>query len=151
MVARGHHPHLSYLPTDDLYELNSAGFSFPSLGRLKFTADGKLLLTDAAGAGSPMLLWGGITDQFPGIKRASSALSLRKADDSGAASLFAAAITTNGILTVGSGHILMDEITDAAAPAADMGVIYFREGAGSKTELVARFPTGAIQQLAIEP
>jgi len=43
-----------------------------------------------------------------------------------------------------------DEIADADAPASNKGRIYMRD-TGGKTELVARFPTGAIQQIAIEP
>lgn len=42
------------------------------------------------------------------------------------------------------------EIADPAAPATNRGRIYFRD-TGGKTELVCRFPTGVIQQLAIEP
>lgn len=51
---------------------------------------------------------------------------------------------TSGIAIFGA------ETADVAAPAADVGVIYFRDN-GGKTELVARFHTGAIQRLAIEP
>ncbi len=43
-----------------------------------------------------------------------------------------------------------EEVTDQAAPAANQCRIYARD-TGGKTELVARFPTGAIQRLAIEP
>lgn len=42
------------------------------------------------------------------------------------------------------------EITDPAAPAANKGRIYFRD-TGGKTQLVVRFPTGAIQVIATEP
>jgi hypothetical protein len=49
------------------------------------------------------------------------------------------------------GYITMEELSgDAAAPAANHCVIFTRDN-GGKTELCARFPTGAIQQLAIEP
>jgi hypothetical protein len=42
------------------------------------------------------------------------------------------------------------ETTDPTAPSANNGRMYFRDN-GGKTELVVRFPTGAIQQIAIEP
>lgn len=42
------------------------------------------------------------------------------------------------------------ERADPAAPAANAGRIYFRD-TGGKTELVVRFNTGVIQQIAIEP
>ena len=47
--------------------------------------------------------------------------------------------------------IEMEELaSDPAAPAANKGVFYLRD-TGGKTEMVVRFPTGAIQQIAIEP
>jgi len=49
-----------------------------------------------------------------------------------------------------TGYIEGSERSDPAAPAANRGRIYFRDN-GGKTELVVRFPTGAIQQIAIEP
>jgi hypothetical protein len=42
------------------------------------------------------------------------------------------------------------ETAAPAAPAANKGRIFFRD-TGGKTELCVRFPTGAIQQIAIEP
>lgn len=44
----------------------------------------------------------------------------------------------------------VEMVVDPAAPPAPRGRIYFRD-TGGKTELVVRFPTGAIQQIAIEP
>lgn len=49
-----------------------------------------------------------------------------------------------------SGRVTMPETTDPSAPASDKGVVYMRDS-GGKTQLVARFPSGAVQQLAIEP
>ncbi len=42
------------------------------------------------------------------------------------------------------------EMPDPAAPPANIGVLYFKD-VGGKTALMARFPTGAVQQIAIEP
>lgn len=42
------------------------------------------------------------------------------------------------------------EIADPAAPAANKGRLYFKD-VGGKTALVARFPTGAVQTVAVEP
>ena len=47
--------------------------------------------------------------------------------------------------------LIMSEQTDIAAPAANKVVIYCRDNGAGKTQLVARFPTGAVQQIAIEP
>lgn len=51
---------------------------------------------------------------------------------------------------VGS-HIEMKERTDPAAPAADTARLYVRDNGSGKTQLVVRFPTGAIQVVATEP
>lgn len=69
-------------------------------------------------------------------------------------------IGTNNVYTIGdTSHYYLGsyglyrygyESADPAAPGANSGVMYFRDQ-GGKTELVARFPTGAIQQIAIEP
>jgi tRNA A37 threonylcarbamoyladenosine biosynthesis protein TsaE len=40
---------------------------------------------------------------------------------------------------------------DAAAPAANQAVIYSKDNGAGKTQLVARFATGAVQQIAIQP
>lgn len=53
------------------------------------------------------------------------------------------------IIALGS-YIDGIEIADPAAPDTNHGRVYFRD-TGGKTELVVRFPTGAIQQIAIEP
>jgi hypothetical protein len=49
-----------------------------------------------------------------------------------------------------NGFVTFKERTDIAAPAENGAVIYTRD-TGGKTELVARFASGAIQRLAIEP
>jgi hypothetical protein len=43
------------------------------------------------------------------------------------------------------------EITDPTAPSANRARIYCKDNGSGKTQLVVRFPTGAVQQLAIEP
>lgn len=50
-----------------------------------------------------------------------------------------------------AGHILLGEQTDPAAPAANFGALYVRDNGAGKTQLVVRFPTGAIQVIATEP
>lgn len=59
-------------------------------------------------------------------------------------------LTINGIVKSTS-YYQMDKITDPAAPAANKGVFYIRDNGGGKMQLVARFPTGAIQVIATEP
>ncbi|MEY2653437.1 MAG: Pectate lyase superfamily protein [Pseudomonadota bacterium] len=50
------------------------------------------------------------------------------------------------------GSLRMRELAaDAAAPAANSGVLYMRDNGAGKTQLCVRFATGAIQVLATEP
>jgi hypothetical protein len=51
----------------------------------------------------------------------------------------------------GLGYIYGKEMSDPAAPATNQGVLYFRDNGSGKTELVVRFPTGAIQVIKTEP
>lgn len=50
-----------------------------------------------------------------------------------------------------AGYIEGTEIADASAPASNKGRLYFRDNGAGKTQLVVRFPTGAIQVIATEP
>lgn len=50
-----------------------------------------------------------------------------------------------------SGAVVFTERTDPAAPAANTGILYVRDNGSGKTQLVVRFPTGAIQTIATEP
>jgi hypothetical protein len=43
------------------------------------------------------------------------------------------------------------EVSDPAAPSTNSGRLYFRDNGAGKTQLVVRFPTGAVQVLATEP
>lgn len=49
------------------------------------------------------------------------------------------------------GWIDLLEIADPAAPASNHGVLYVRDNGSGKTQLCARFPTGAVQVIATEP
>jgi hypothetical protein len=59
-------------------------------------------------------------------------------------------LDANGNATI-SGYIGGSEISDPAAPAANSGRLYFRDNGAGKTQLVVRFPTGAVQVIATEP
>lgn len=49
------------------------------------------------------------------------------------------------------GMIVGTEIADPSAPASNSGTLYFRDNGSGKTQLVVRFPTGAIQVISTEP
>lgn len=54
-------------------------------------------------------------------------------------------------LDVADGAITLSEMAAPAAPAANRCVIYAEDNGSGKTRLMVRFPSGAAQQIAIEP
>lgn len=56
-----------------------------------------------------------------------------------------------GTIAINGGHIQMAEIADPSAPAGNNGRLYVRDNGSGKTQLVCRFPTGAIQVICTEP
>jgi hypothetical protein len=68
---------------------------------------------------------------------------------------FFVSVVTAGTLTecfrIGVNYIEIDERTAPAAPAANKVRIYCVDNGAGKTRLMALFPTGAAQQIAIEP
>jgi hypothetical protein len=49
------------------------------------------------------------------------------------------------------GGVEMEEVTAPAAPATNKARLFVRDNGSGKTQLVVRFPTGAIQVIATEP
>ena len=60
-------------------------------------------------------------------------------------------IDSGGNAQVGDAHIALTEIGDPSAPGTDQALLYVRDNGAGKTQLVIRFPTGAIQVIATEP
>jgi hypothetical protein len=58
---------------------------------------------------------------------------------------------TNMEMSVNDSFIEGTERTDPDAPSSNRGRIYFKDNGAGKTQLVVRFPTGVVQQIAIEP
>jgi hypothetical protein len=54
-------------------------------------------------------------------------------------------------LRLGPNYVELNERTAPAAPAANKVRIFCRDNGAGKTQLCALFPTGAVQQIAIEP
>jgi hypothetical protein len=50
-----------------------------------------------------------------------------------------------------SGRIMMKELADPDAPPANMGSLYVKDNGSGKSQLVIRFPSGAVQVIATEP
>jgi hypothetical protein len=60
-------------------------------------------------------------------------------------------IDNDGNLLLNAGHQQFWEISDPAAPGANRARVYARDNGSGKTQLVVRFPTGAVQVIATEP
>jgi len=60
-------------------------------------------------------------------------------------------ITDGPMGSSGGGALQFTEMAAPGAPAANNAVIYAEDDGGGKTRLMVRFPTGAAQQIAIEP
>lgn len=54
-------------------------------------------------------------------------------------------------MVIADHSVSFTEMTAPAAPAANKVVLFCRDNGSGKTQLCALFPTGAIQQVAIEP
>lgn len=67
-----------------------------------------------------------------------------------ASSTISSSSTGTGLDLPGGGFVQFVERSDPTAPAANTGRLYVRDS-GGKTQLVVRFPTGAIQVIATEP
>jgi len=59
--------------------------------------------------------------------------------------------TTGDVAAMEAKWTEMSEISDPTAPSANRVRLYCKDNGSGKTQLVARFPTGAVQQVAIEP
>lgn len=94
--------------------------------------------------GTPLLAFGGSTSSFPALKRSSTTLQARLADDSAFADLAALNLAATG-------YMQMTEMTAPSAPSTNNVRIYAEDNGSGKTRLMALFPTGAAQQIAIEP
>ena len=54
-------------------------------------------------------------------------------------------------LTLTNQPIDLSEIADPDAPDPNNGLLYVKDNGAGKTQLVIRFPTGAVQIIATEP
>lgn len=57
----------------------------------------------------------------------------------------------SGNFFLGTSLMVLGERADPGAPSANFGYLYCRDNGSGKTQIVARFPTGAIQVIATEP
>jgi hypothetical protein len=79
--------------------------------RLLSDADGRLRLSNNAQTDFDRLQFGGTTSSFPALKRSSTTLQVRLADDTGFAPLACGALTINGNLDASTRDIVTDTTT----------------------------------------
>jgi len=87
------------------------GISFSSRGQMFPSADGVFRIQNAAGTDFGRLQFGGTTSSFPALKRSSTAIQVRLADDSAFAPLSCGALTLNGNLDASTRDIVTDTTT----------------------------------------
>ena len=154
--------------TDNTYDIGTDGATRPrhiyagtslrtasyihiaSAGNIFAPVDGVMTLYNNAQNDFSRLQFGGTTSSFPALKRTSTQLSVRLADDSGYGTLRTGSIAL-GDSDVNDGLIGLVEIADPAAPSANMAKLYAKDNGSGKTQLVVRFATGAVQVIATEP
>lgn len=68
-----------------------------------------------------------------------------------ATSLQVLSVDGAGNAQVFDAYVAFTEITDPSAPSTNNARLYVRDNGAGKTQLVVRFPTGAIQVIATEP
>jgi hypothetical protein len=86
-------------------------FRFDNRCRLTSPADSQLLLRNNASTDFGRLQFGGTTSSFPALKRDSTAIHIRLADDSAFAPLSCGALTLNGNLDASTRNIVTDTTT----------------------------------------
>ncbi len=90
---------------------NTSAIGWTGRSRMLSSADGSITLSNAAQSGFTSLLFGGTTSSFPSIKRNSTAINFRLADDSADVAITAAAATFSGNVTVSAVNIVTDTTT----------------------------------------
>ena len=120
---------------------------------LSGATDGKFLLTDAAGTSFTALQMGGTTTSYPSLKRSSTAVHVRLADDSAYAPLVAGSVGVNGVYTLPtvdgtSGQVLSTNgagtVTWASSSVADGSVTYAKiQNVSATDKILGRSSAGA--------
>ena len=123
--------------------------------RLVTTQGDQRSMTLRAGAGSTIAYYAPIVIEIPAADNVSrtEAIEIARHLHTYPASAIAGQIAMfeGQSLHIPSGYIEGIEIADPAAPAANRSRLYTKDNGSGKTQLVVRFPTGAVQVIATEP
>lgn len=101
-------------------------FSWSARSKVTSPVDSRITLTNAAATDFGLLQFGGTTSSFPALKRATTALNVRLADDSADGGLTAGTLTLSGALTyggvtatagvTGTGNLVLDTASTLNSP-----------------------------------
>lgn len=119
-----------------------------SIGVSKLTSpsDGVILWTDAAGTAFSRMQFGGTTSSFPAIKRSSTTIHFRLADDSAFCNINAAAGTFSGAVDAGTNISVAGAATTQAAGVLSIGnTTQSTVGAAGGASALPATPTGYIK------
>lgn len=127
--------------TTSLEVAAAAPIGWTGRSQMKSTADGRILLTDAAGATFDRLLFGGTGAGFPGLFRAGLGMVLQSADASVSATVNfnAGVLNAETAITAGTSIVAGTSITSTGATA---GIGYATGAGGSVTQITT--PTTAV-------
>lgn len=84
----------------DIFAEAGSAFRWPSRSMLTAPSDGVITVFNNAQTGFTRLNFGGVTSSFPALKRSTTTIAVRLADDSADAGLSAAGLTLSGTLVV---------------------------------------------------
>ena len=123
--------------TSAVFVRTASYFGWSARSRMRSDADGNVVLSNAAATDFSLIKFGGTTSSFPALKRSSTQLQCRLADDSGDAPFRA--------------HFIGLPENTAPAGTADTARIFAEDNGSGKTRLMVIFGSGSAQQIAIEP
>lgn len=145
--------------TDASYDIGKSGLTRPRdlfLSR-NLTAGGTLTVSGAATLSSTLTLTSNLRLLNGTLARpdnTAAAILLGNGTNSiyGTTYFSGTSGTPQALIMAGdSGYMEFNEVSDPSAPSTNYGRLYMRDNGAGKTQLVARFPTGAIQVIATEP
>jgi len=110
---------------------NTSVFAFGNRTQIKSSGDGLLELTDSGGTTFSRLNFGGTTSSFPSIRRTTTALNIRLADNSADAALTALSISTSQATFM---HITTAALNDGAG--GSLGTLTNAPAAGNPTKWI---------------
>lgn len=110
--------------------------AWSSRSKMNSASDGNICLQNNAGSAFSLLQFGGTTSSFPSIKRNSTALNFRLADDSADCNITAAALTLSSGITIGSATMLTSSVALTNGAGSSAGTLTNAPAVGNPTKWI---------------